>query len=295
MISKFNADPKTRIVAISAVAILGILLSAGIWWIGVGRYATAPTLTGLPKDQAVAQAEQAGFTLKFDVPRFDKQVAKDSVLQQDPAAGARITSGGVITVVLSKGPERYEVPDVSGKPFELAEQDLQQIGLTVVRTDQYDDNLAEGSVVSTEPAAGEAIKRGDTITVQVSKGRAPITVPNVVGKNVNEAKSTLARLGLTVELQKEEADLPKDQVVTQDPLDGSGAEPGDTVTLTVSSGPPLVTVPDVRNLSAEDASKALQAVGLQPQVMGGGTVRMQDPQPGSQVESGTQVRLLAFG
>ncbi|MBN1172382.1 MAG: Stk1 family PASTA domain-containing Ser/Thr kinase [Micromonosporaceae bacterium] len=295
LLTKINKDPKVRIATISVIAVAGLLLAFGIWWMGVGRYTTAPILTGLPKDQAITQCERAGFTIRFGTAEFDERAAKDTVLRQQPAAGARTVSGGTIMVVLSKGAERYELPDVSGKTFEAAQQELAQIKLTVTRTEVYDDNIPAGSVVATEPAAGSAIKPGETVTVQVSKGRAPISVPSVIGLNVNQARQELTKLGLTVQVQQQDGTQPKDQVISQDPVEGAGVEQGANVTLFVSNGPPKITIPDVTGLSADDATKQLQALGLQVQVMGGGTVRMQDPGAGSQVEPGSQVRLVAFG
>ena len=295
LVARVKADPKVRLTVIAALAALAMFAAFGVWWLGVGRYDTAPSLVSLPKAQAIAQAQRAGFTVKLGSGRFDEKAAKDTVLEQRPAAGERIVSGGSITITLSKGPQRYEMPDFTGKSYELAERELKQLNITPKRTEVYDDNIPANSVVATEPVAGAEIKAGTQVTVQVSKGRAPITVPNVVDKNVNDATNILTRAELTVEVKEQESTKPKDQVLAQDPIDGAGAERGAKVTLTVSKGPPYVVVPDVRNMNLDEATRALQALGLQVQAMGGGNVRFQDPQPGTQVPPGTQVRIFALG
>jgi eukaryotic-like serine/threonine-protein kinase len=294
LLARVKRDPRARIAVIAGFAVLVLLVGFGVWWLGSGRYTTTPTLVNLPKATAMTQAQHEGFTVKLGVSRFDEKLPKDTVLEQTPTAGARIVSGGTITVVLSKGPERYELPDETGKPFTNAQQDLQAIKLTVKRTDAYDDNIPKDSVISTDPLPDTAVKPGAVITVVVSKGRAPLTVPNVVGQNVSDAQNTLSHLGLTVVVNQQDSNLPKDQVISQVPGDGSSAEKGATITLSVSKGPPLVTVPDVRNQNTDDATKTLQGLGLQTEVFGGGTVRFQNPQAGNQVQPGTKVQLWAF-
>lgn len=295
LVTRVRSDQRARVATISVIAVLGVFLSIGIWWVGVGRYSTAPTLTGLAKDAAISQAEDAGFTIRFGTAVFDETIAKDAVVSQKPAAGDRVVSGSSIKLILSKGPEKYTVPDVSGKTYANAEQDLTTLKLTITRSEVYDDNTPAESVVSTDPAAGASVKPGDSITVNVSKGRAPITVPGVVGKTLSEAKSTLTKLGLVVATVQQDSSEPKDQVLNQDPVDGSGVESGTTVTLTISNGPPKVIVPDVCNMNAQDATTTLQALGLEVEVMGSGTVRVQNPSAQTEVEAGTKVTLIAIG
>lgn len=293
LLARLKRDPKARLAAVAGLVTVCLLLTVGIWWFGAGRYTTAPTLIGTPKQEAVAKAKQGGFSIRFGVDRYDEAVPKDTVLDQNPKAGDRMVSGGTITIVISRGQERYQVPDISGKPFDLAVKDLAPFRPDVKRVDKFDDNIPQGNVISTDPASGSDIKPGSAITVAVSKGRAPITVPSVIGKNVQEAKQTMSRLKLTVEVVNQDSDKPKDQVINQDPADGSGAEAGGKVTLTVSNGPAMAVVPDLNGRNVQDATQALQAIGLQAQVFGfGSTVRGQSPSANSQVNPGSQVTLF---
>ena len=82
---------------------------------------------------------------------------------------------------------------------------------------KYSDEVPKGIVISSNPKSGGSLKRGETVTVTVSKGRAPITVPDLNGKNINEARSILQGLGLSVVEQYKDSDQPADQVIGQTP------------------------------------------------------------------------------
>jgi serine/threonine-protein kinase len=295
LVGRVNGDPRTRIAVIAGILIFGLLVAIGGWWVAAGRYTETPNLTTMAKDEAVAAAKSEGFQVKFDVERYSEDVKRGSILEQHPAPGTEIVSGGTITLVVSRGPQRYPLPDLVGQPFDLAKRQLEDLKVTVTRAERYDDNIPTGSVVATEPAAGAEIKPGDTVTLAVSKGRSPNRVPNVRGKNRQDAERALKNAGLKVKVEEEDSDKPKDEVIAQNPEDGAGVDPGVEVTITVSKGPPHVVVPDVRNQNKEDAVKTLEGLGLKVNVVGGGTVRMQSSQPGDQVAPGSTITLYAFG
>jgi serine/threonine-protein kinase len=143
------------------------------------------------------------------------------------------------------------------------------------------------------------VRPGTQITLTVSKGRAPITVPSVVGQDFNTANQALTGLGLVV-AQTQKPDMsPAGQVIKQSIDPGSGAEKGQTIILTVSAGPPQATVPDVTNqgLSFDQAAQKLKDAGfvaVQVFAVPGGQVRNQSP-PGGTVEAeGSQVQLWIY-
>ncbi|MEV4755463.1 Stk1 family PASTA domain-containing Ser/Thr kinase [Micromonospora sp. NPDC049559] len=291
------ADRRGRIGVAAAIVALGLVAAIGGWWFGVGRYTVAPQLVTMSKADAEAQAARAGFTLRYGEARYDENAAKDVVLQQDPASSERIVKGGTITLVLSLGPERYQVPDVTGKTYDLAEIDLTKAKLVVAKgPDRYDDNLPAGVVIAVDPKPGTEVKPGSKVTVTVSKGRAPITVPNLVGKNINEVRSKLSELGLQVVEQYKDSDKPKDQVIGQDPADGAGVERGSEVKIDVSKGPPAVVVPSVMNMPCQQAKQVLEGQQLQVQIQLNpqGLVRTQTPGENAQVPPGTAITLWCF-
>jgi serine/threonine-protein kinase len=293
MLGRLNANPRGRLVLVAALLTLGLLVAAGGWWFGVGRYTGAPDLTNLSKQTALTQAKTGGFKVVIGPGEFREDVPKDKVLRQVPAPGGRILDGGTITLTLSKGPEVYKVPDDVGKSLDVALQDFSQIKVKVTQIQQFDDQIPNGSVSGLDPKAGSDIRPGAELKVYVSKGPNPVKVPNVVGKNVNDAKNTLDKLGVKSVFNYVDNNQPKDTVLTQDVNDGTGVTPGMTITMTVSKGPAQVLIPDVRGQPVDQATQQLQALGLQVQVIGFGTARSTNPGAGSQVAPGSTVLLFA--
>ncbi|MGS2619483.1 Stk1 family PASTA domain-containing Ser/Thr kinase [Micromonospora sp. LZ34] len=292
--ARVMGDRRGRQAVAAAVVVLGLVAALSGWWFGVGRYTVAPQLVSLSKADAEAQAARAGFTLVYAEPRYDEQVPKDAVLGQDPASASRIVKGGTITLTLSLGPERLPVPDVVGKDFELAEADLTNAKLIAVKgASRYDDNLPAGVVIDTNPKVGTEVKPGDKITLVLSKGRAPVSVPNLVGKSLTDARAALAKLGLVPVETYKDSDKPRDEVLGQSPADGTGVEKGTQVKLDVSKGPPLTVVPRVVDLPCPQAKQLLESQGFPVAVQfnPNGIVRYQNPVENSQVPPGTQVTL----
>ncbi|HKD97989.1 MAG TPA: PASTA domain-containing protein, partial [Micromonosporaceae bacterium] len=281
----------------ATLGLLALLVVVGGWWLGAGRYTSTPTMVGKTQQQAVASAKKLGFELKYAAGTFSEKVPKDTVLKQDPAADSRILRGGTITLTLSLGPERYAIPDDAGKPFETTKSDLVSIKMVIKRVDQYSDELPAGTVISLNPKAGTLEPPGTEVTVTVSKGKAPITVPNVVGQPFDAANATLTGLGLTVaQTPKASTTVPAGSVISQSLPQGAGAVNGQTIILTVSTGPPSAPVPDVSNkgYTFDQASQILKQAGFQAVLVAdfpGGQVRFQSPTAGTSVPLGTQVQL----
>ncbi|SCF00524.1 Stk1 family PASTA domain-containing Ser/Thr kinase [Micromonospora chokoriensis] len=291
------ASPRGRLAVAAVVVTLGLVAAVGGWWFGVGRYTTAPQLVSLSNAEAQAQADQAGLVLKYGEPRFDEKAPKDSVLEQTPGSTSKIVKGGTITLTLSLGPERFPVPDVIGKEFDLAEADLVNVKLVVAKgTPRYDDTLPAGVVLDTNPKVGTEVKPGAKITLILSRGRAPVSVPNLVGKSLTEARTTLAQLNLTLVETYKDSDKPKDEILGQSPADGAGVEKGTQVKLDVSKGPPAIVVPRVIDLPCQQAKQALEGQGFPVNVVlnPNATVRIQAPGENSQVPPGTPVTLTCF-
>ncbi|TDC48770.1 Stk1 family PASTA domain-containing Ser/Thr kinase [Micromonospora sp. KC207] len=292
--TRIMGDPRGRRGVLAAVVVLGLVVALTGWWFGLGRYTVAPELVGLNKAEAEGQAGRGGFVLRYAQPRYDEKIPRDAVLAQDPTSAARIVKGGTITLTLSRGPERLPVPDVVGKDFELAEADLTNAELVVAKGgSRYDDNLPEGVVVAIDPKVGTEVKPGTKVTVILSKGKAPVSVPNLVGKNLTDARTTLAQLGLVPVETYKDSDRPRDEILGQSPGNGTGVEKGTQVKLDVSKGPPQVVVPRVVDLPCQQAKQQLEGLGLPVNVQfnPNGIVRFQNPGENSPVPPGTPVTI----
>jgi eukaryotic-like serine/threonine-protein kinase len=291
-------SPGTRVAAIAGLLALGLVVLLGAWWFGIGRYADAPKLVNMTRAQAEARATDTGFKVVIGPGQYREDVDKDVVLAQDPGAGDRLVKGGKITLTLSLGPERVKVPDVVGQTFAVAQAQLQAKKLTPVRgPDQYDATTPAGNVLTVKPDVNAEVKPGTKVTVTVSKGRPPVTVPNVVGQNVAQAQPALEQQGLIVDVEQvDRPDRPAGEVLDQDPKPGTGVERNTHIKLKVSKGPALVVVPPVVGMPCLQGKQTLEALGLQVSVQGNdqAVVQFQNPTENTQVPPSTGVALVCF-
>ncbi|WP_238018319.1 PASTA domain-containing protein [Dactylosporangium sp. AC04546] len=295
LMAQINANPRTRLTVIAAMLTVGLLVAIGGYWLGVGRYTDAPDLTQYKRDQIVEMARANGFKVQFTEPKFDASVPKDKVLVQDPGPGGRILDGGTISITLSLGPEVYKVPDIAGKEYDLALVDLQAMKLTATRAEKFDDAVPPGYVVDTEPKIGTQVNPGSAVTVYVSKGPNPVKVPLLIGKQLDAAKQELSKVHIQLgRVEEVDSDKPKNEVVSQSIGDGNSVTDGMVMDLQISKGPAMVTVPKVTDMQLQDARQQLEAMGFKVDAQGFGTVRQQDPAPGTPVQPGSTIRLFAF-
>ena len=220
-------------------------------------------------------------------------------MSTDPGGGERILDGGTVTVFLSLGPERYEVPPLRGMSLDDAQQALDDTHLEQGDVaERFNERVHAGVVLSSDPAAGKELKRGATVDLVVSKGPKPIKVPDFTGKDADRAEEKLTALGLRVRVTEENNDtVPEGDVITQTPSGGT-LRRGDQVALTVSKGPVLVEVPNLRAVGVEEATRQLQELGFQVQTQESGTylglgyVSGADPDFGTMAPKGSLITLF---
>jgi beta-lactam-binding protein with PASTA domain len=296
-LTEFFRGDRRRIVLFVAIAAMVLTVLGSTWWVTSGRYTDAPPLVNATRAQAEATAARNGFTVVFVDGAYSETVGKDVVLSQDPAVEEKIVKGGTITLALSLGPERYPVPDIVGVELGGGRGELESNKLVVKEGEgQYSDTLPKGTIISTDPKAGSPLKPGDTVTVVVSKGRAPISVPELVGKNINEVRSTLAQLGLNAVEQYKDSDRPADEVIGQTPKQGTGVEKDAVVKLDVSKGPPQVVVPRVVDQPCQNARQQLESLNLRVRIdfNPDAIVRSQNPGENTPVPPQTEVSIQCF-
>lgn len=171
---------------------------------------------------------------------------------------------------LSGSGNTVKIPNVIGMTEEEAADELEQAGLeytlgTPVLSDEYD----AGEVVSTNPEVGREVKEGYTVELILSRGSntETVSVPNVVGRSLSDARSRLEDYDLTVGeiTYDDDSEEAEGTVLSQDPGSGTEVETGSSVNLVVSSGEGAVTtvsVPDVRGRTQESAQSRLEESGL---------------------------------
>lgn len=192
--------------------------------------------------------------------------------------------------------------NVVGMNVEEAKTALNNIGLGTKVTKQESDDVEVDNVISQSVAEGEEIAMYSTIDLVVSSGSSGISVTDVAGMSEEEAKAALSGLGFSVVVSSQNSDsVEAGKVISQDPTAGSKAEKGATITLTVSSGPQIVTVkvPDLRGMTESAAKEKLSSAGLKcgtvsetfSDTVTQGCVVSQSYSADTEVEEGTSVNI----
>ncbi|WP_163507057.1 Stk1 family PASTA domain-containing Ser/Thr kinase [Fodinicola acaciae] len=158
----------------AAALLLVLALAIGIgWWSTASRYTSVPQLTGLSKELAESRLRDTNLRVQYGTAAYDEKVPAGNVLTQRPAQGTRLERNSVVTLVLSKGPERHAVPSVVGKAQDTALQAIRNATLVPVTSMAWSDKVAAGRVISTDPKAGTKLRRGTDVKVVISKGPDP--------------------------------------------------------------------------------------------------------------------------
>jgi serine/threonine-protein kinase len=195
---------------------------------------------------------------------------------------------------------RYtRVPAVTGESRATAMSALHKAGFDKVTVSQVnDDNVPTGAAAGTKPGANSRVRRHAPVTLLMSLGPKLYTLPNVQGKSQDSATKALGELPVQVATRQQSDDnVPKGTVIGTDPQAGAQVKRGQQVTVLVSSGPPVLTVPDVTGDKQDDATNTLQNMGFEVNVVeqfsddDQGTVISQDPQGNSQLAKGRTVTL----
>jgi len=286
---------------VALVLLLAITIGAVGWWLGEGRWTDVPSLEGQPETTAAGLVREAGLDPVVAEEQFSEQVPDGTVISADPDGG-RLIRGSEVEMVVSKGPERFTVPaGLVGRPLAEVQDALADQPTPLVPASGFSDTVPAGSVISFDPPAGTPLEREQSVTVVVSSGHAPEEVPDVVGQSPQAATTNLQERGFVVQRDEGRSnDVPAGAVMAVSPAPGGDPQPyGSTVTITVSLGVPQVTVPDVRNMSEQEAVAALAAVGLVAEsetFIDGERVFQQSPRAGEVVDQGSTVRILiSFG
>ncbi len=262
--------------------------AAGTWWWfadGPGAWTSVPDgVVEVPLAEArdVLAAAELGVTVTR---AHHDEVPAGHVVESRPAPGDRVRDDGHVQLVVSRGIRTVTVPDgLVGATEQEATAALTAAGLEVGEARaEHHDTVPPDEVMAVSVPEGSVQPHTTVVTLTVSDGPAPVTVPQQVGKPKDEAVADLESVGLKVAFADPEhsTEVPEGHVLRQDPEASSEAHRTDTVTLTLSAGPPVVDVPDVVGMRSGAAREALEEAGFEVKenkYLGGllDTVRFQD-------------------
>jgi eukaryotic-like serine/threonine-protein kinase len=278
--------------------ILALVAGYFVWQELSGPKATQSV--GLYQGESVQQAQQqiAAAHLVASVKHGPSEKYKPGfVFKQDPAAGAKLPKGGTVTIWGSTGPPKVAVPDVKDEQWSQAQQELTDAGFVPVEHIVPGDT--KGKVTATDPAGGQKAPKGSKVRVNVMSGPQQVAVPSVVGQTLAAATTALHNAGFNVNPTYQDSNAPQNQVIHQNPSPGSREPKGSTVDVTVSNGPPQVSVPDVVGYTSQQAVQALESAGFKvsQQTLSvsdpsqNNIVQQQNPAGGSQATQGSPVTI----
>ncbi len=284
-----------------------------------------PRVVGLEAPAALAALRRAG--LAGTTRGVFSEKPANRVVAQSPAPAARVSRGGTVILNVSKGRKPVPVPDVTGQRVAAAVDTLRAQGLTANLVRVPSDQAA-GQVLAQHPQGGATAPSGSAVRLNVatrtSSGQttptAPasptavttVTVPDVRGQKINDARKQLRGVGLVLEIRKVPSSLSKNSVVSQSPRADTAAEQGDHVLLTVSRGPAkgkkragavsaaaATFVPDVTGEDEVTATQDLEAAGFDVRAVDqettdeseDGLVVGQSPAVGRQAPAGAEVTI----
>ncbi|MCD4550025.1 MULTISPECIES: Stk1 family PASTA domain-containing Ser/Thr kinase [unclassified Schaalia] len=197
-------------------------------------------LIGMTPDEAKAAVEALGLVWKLsDTKEASDDVAEGKIVRVNPSSGGKVKVGSTVTGYVSSGSEKVLVPDLSGMTQDQAREVLRSAGLSFGNVlTKNSSTVAEGRVISTEPAAGTELKKGDEVGLTLSDGKVTIPTGLIGAQKDAVIRSLVDELGLTV-TASEHYDVNADAgVVTQlSVAEGSQIPQGSKVTIMVSKGP----------------------------------------------------------
>ena len=250
---------------ITLLLILALSIGGGAWYQLTGNYEVVPPVAALTVDQA--SVILAPLELGTEVTEeFSEEIASGVVIRTEPTTGDKARKGSKVQLFVSKGPERYLIPsDLAGQDPKRATSALEALTLVVIGTNEvFDESIPVGQVVRTDPIGGTSVKRETPVTILISKGPAPVSVPPIVGTLITDATSVLTDLGLTSETVRQEFDNSvAGTILSTDPTPGTPVPKGTLIKVVLSKGPALVNVPNVIGMDVNTATSTLQAAGFQ--------------------------------
>lgn len=282
------------------IAAAVVLILIGVSWYafaGRGNKVLVQSVVGQTVTQANSLLEPLGLHTKVSEQVFSEVVDNGKIISSDPSGGGRIAAGGTVSLVVSKGPERFSVPVLKGLTQAQALSLFQKNSLSLGSvTETFNPNVAQGMIISSTPKAGTPVRRDSTIDLVISKGPELLVLNSYVGKSGDQALTELTNAGFVVSTTYAYSDtVAIGAVISQVPdANGGTAAKGIKIALVVSQGSESVFVPNVYSFTQAQATAMLQDLDLVVSVKKIGTKAVKtvtniSPKVGTQVKRGSTV------
>ena len=287
---------RNRKVALALAVGVGILG----WYllVGPGSRIVVPSTIGATQSEVTAALNPLGLTSIVKEQQFSEDIAEGLVIQSIPQGGGRIDQGGVVKLIISKGPERYLLPSIAGLTPDAAAKVLAKFPLSLqANSEEFSAKVAKGYVIDSNPPAGEKVKRDAIVVIRVSKGIEQIALTSYIGKSSDQALNELQSAGFNVVSTYgfSETQL-AGEVISQKPAGGGTADKGAKVTLVISKGTQFAYIPNLFSIEEGKAVQSLKDLDLKVVVKKIGKKSVKkvtsiSPKVGSKVKRGSTVTI----
>lgn len=224
-----------------------------------GEEKTLPSVVGDDVDTAKEKLAAEGFENCYTEYQESDEVEENKVISQSPEGNTKVNTEEEIKLIVSSGKSSVKVPDVTGYKSDNAKTVLTQEGFEVKFAYEYDDDVEEGKVIRQDPKGNTEAPKGSTITITVSQGKdvKEVTMVNLVGDTLENAKKKLDNLGLKYKITKAASDAyDKGEVIAQDHAKGEKVTTDTVIGITVSNGPDTSNVTYKGTYTLEDIMDA---------------------------------------
>jgi serine/threonine protein kinase len=303
--------PRSRWIA--AALIIAMLAATGLGYLlfarplpGLAPGVMVADYTGMTQADAQQAVVNAGLRTRFQA-SASETVLPDHVIRQSPPAGTKVEKNQVVELVISNGKPLRGLEDVRGYNANDAQRTLQQEGFAVTLL-RRNDNTIKDNVIDQRPRPGAKVADGSRVTLIVSNGPLPVTIPNFVSMSVEGARALASRLGITLDTTQTVPGSPPDTIASQNTAQGTQVDRNAIVRVVVNNGqatspPPLVgngpigTLPNVVGQDYDSAVQTLTQAGFQfavryvQQSTNNGKIVEQSP-PAGDVSQGSSVTLM---
>ncbi len=203
-----------------------------------GTMISVPSLLNMSVEDA--QTKFTDIRIEETGKEYSSTIPEGYIMYQDKTEGTQLAAGTTVRVTVSRGAERIELVDYTGEDYRKAERELRDKGLVPKIFEEHSDEVEEGEVIRTNPAAGYELLTGEEVKLYVSRGKSDVkvAVPYIIGKTEAQAREELKLNDLNVgEVKEEPSSQKKGEVIEQSVSAGTMISEGTAIDIVISSGP----------------------------------------------------------
>jgi serine/threonine-protein kinase len=279
---------------------LAVLVGIVGWYvlIGPGSRIVVPSTVGANQSEVKAALTPLGLTSLVVEKRFSEDIGEGRVIQSIPEAGGRVDQGATVKLILSKGPERFILPQVAGLTIETARALIGKLPVALQPdSEEFNTKIPKGYVIESDPPSGEKVKRSALVVLRVSKGIEQVVLASYIGKSSDQALNELQDAGFSVKPKYEFSETKlAGEVISQTPVGGGTADKGSKITIVISKGTQYAYIPNIFSIEEAKAVRALKDLELKVVVkkIGAKSVKKVtniSPKVGTKVKRGSTVTI----